>query len=189
MKTDIRIQVTKKILKDSLLELMLITPFDKITIKDICSQANVSRSTFYSHYEDIYSLLRDFEQDLYKNHKIEELISEGTPKSQVLNRRLCAMLTKVNEHNKFYRIYLDNMEAGFVTNVLDEHGKEMVSSWIKSGLFDSRRDAEYAFLFYKSGAIACIQAWLKEPDSDRKSPEEFATSLMKIFSLPPGYSL
>lgn len=186
MKSDIRVQVTKKILKDSLLELMMKTPFDKITIKDICSLSNVSRSTFYSHYEDIYSLLKDFEKDIYKSHKIEELINEGTPKAQILNTKLITMLTQINENADFYRVYLDNMEAGLVTNVLEEHGKELVSSWINSGIFESRKDAEYAFLFYKSGAVACIRSWLKEPENERKSPDEFAGSLMRIMSIPPG---
>ncbi len=39
---------------DSMLERM---PFDKITVTALIKECNISRNTFYYHYEDIYALL------------------------------------------------------------------------------------------------------------------------------------
>lgn len=54
--------ITKKILNDSLLELMQTKPISKITIKEICDLSDMSRSTFYLHYHDQSALLEDIEK-------------------------------------------------------------------------------------------------------------------------------
>lgn len=54
--------ITKKILNDSLLELMQTKPISKITIKEICDLSDMSRSTFYLHYQDQSALLEYIEK-------------------------------------------------------------------------------------------------------------------------------
>lgn len=54
--------ITKKILNDSLLELMQTKPISKITIKEICDLSDMSRSTFYLHYQVQSALLEDIEK-------------------------------------------------------------------------------------------------------------------------------
>ncbi len=51
-KTDRRIQRTRKLLQDALINLILEKGYDKITIQDIIDRANIGRSTFYAHYLD-----------------------------------------------------------------------------------------------------------------------------------------
>jgi len=58
-----KVQYTRMVLADGLIELMKTKPFDKITVRELCDLANVHRSTFYIHYEDIYALLRVIEDD------------------------------------------------------------------------------------------------------------------------------
>lgn len=50
---------TAKKMNDSLLYLLEKKDFEFITVKDICSLANVNRSTFYLHYENTYDLLEE----------------------------------------------------------------------------------------------------------------------------------
>lgn len=61
---DKRIRKTKKNLKATLIEMMNEIPFEEITITDLCKQADISRITFYSHYNDKYALIDDFFQDM-----------------------------------------------------------------------------------------------------------------------------
>ena len=49
MKENRRIQMTKKLLKESVFELMEQKPLNKITIKEICENADVNRTTFYKY--------------------------------------------------------------------------------------------------------------------------------------------
>ena len=52
-----RVKMTQKLLKDSLIELMEQKNIRQISIKEICEQADVSRSTFYTYYGSQYDLL------------------------------------------------------------------------------------------------------------------------------------
>lgn len=62
---DRRVKRTTKRIESALTELMLEIPFEKITVQDIIDRADVSRSTFYAHYENKDDLLTsDFEQVL-----------------------------------------------------------------------------------------------------------------------------
>ncbi|MDR2718962.1 MAG: TetR/AcrR family transcriptional regulator, partial [Treponema sp.] len=54
---DHRVRYTRKILKDNLISLMKERPVADIGIKEICARAEVSRSTFYVYYENVYHLL------------------------------------------------------------------------------------------------------------------------------------
>jgi AcrR family transcriptional regulator len=56
-KTDRRSLRTRQLLSTALVELMLRKRYDEITVQDIIDQANVGRSTFYSHYLDKEDLL------------------------------------------------------------------------------------------------------------------------------------
>ena len=56
-KTDARVRRTRDALGDALIALMQEKPFDTITVQDVLDRARVSRSTFYSHYNDKDDLL------------------------------------------------------------------------------------------------------------------------------------
>lgn len=58
-----RTQMTRRLLKDALIELLQFKRLEKISVREVCTRADVNRSTFYDHYEDIYDLMRDMERD------------------------------------------------------------------------------------------------------------------------------
>lgn len=59
MKKNIKLEKSKITLREALIQLLSERDFSKITINDICQQANVGRSTFYNHYKDKITLLED----------------------------------------------------------------------------------------------------------------------------------
>ena len=52
-KVDLRVQRTKKVLKDTFKDMFLIMNFEQITIKDLCERSMINRRTFYLHYNSI----------------------------------------------------------------------------------------------------------------------------------------
>ena len=72
--TDLRVQRTKKILKDTFNEMIVTTDFEKITIKDLCDKAMINRRTFYLHYSSIEDILEDFISDY--THEYYDLIKD-----------------------------------------------------------------------------------------------------------------
>ena len=82
--TDRRIQRTRELLKDALMQLIAEKGYDSVTIQDITEKANLGRTTFYLHYESKEALLLDHHFD-FASHLIlrpltyEELVNEIPP--------------------------------------------------------------------------------------------------------------
>lgn len=53
---DIRIQKTQAAIKNAFFELRAQKSVEKITVKELCQRAQINKSTFYTHYDDIYAL-------------------------------------------------------------------------------------------------------------------------------------
>lgn len=62
-KTDRRTLITKSLIKDALLELLHSTPYEKITVTAICKQAEITRATFYLHYDNTDAILDELLDD------------------------------------------------------------------------------------------------------------------------------
>ena len=63
---DRRIIKTKKNLKATLIGMMSEIAFEQISITELCKRAEISRSTFYSHYSDKYALVDDIFNDMLR---------------------------------------------------------------------------------------------------------------------------
>ena len=61
---DIRIEKTERAIKAAFMELRAQKPLEKIKIKDLCTLAEINKSTFYAHYQDIYALADQLENEL-----------------------------------------------------------------------------------------------------------------------------
>ena len=61
-----RIKLTKRIIKTAFIELLHKKSLEQITVTELCSAADVNRSTFYDHYSDFNMLLREIESDFLK---------------------------------------------------------------------------------------------------------------------------
>lgn len=68
-KEDLRVARTRKLLCNTLLDMMEEQPIEKISVIDLCERAMVNRATFYAHFEDKYHLLNfaleELKDDLY----------------------------------------------------------------------------------------------------------------------------
>ncbi|AJS58258.1 TetR/AcrR family transcriptional regulator [Paenibacillus sp. IHBB 10380] len=71
MNEDIRIYKTKIAIERGFIELLKHNDFKDITIKKICDQSLIGRSTFYSHYLDKYDLLEKIVKQYASDFKYE----------------------------------------------------------------------------------------------------------------------
>ena len=68
---------TKRRLREGLLRLLEEKPINEISVKELAELVDVNRGTFYFHYQDIYDLLRDMEQDFFEN--FDRMLSGNAP--------------------------------------------------------------------------------------------------------------
>lgn len=66
-KTDRRSVKTQRALKKAFAALLNQKPLKNITVKELTDLADIHRATFYTHYEDVLDLYRDFESDIFEN--------------------------------------------------------------------------------------------------------------------------
>lgn len=64
-------QATKQAIQSSFRTLLLAKPLDRITVRDIVEDCNLTRNTFYYHYEDIYDLFDD-----YLDNRMQQVLEE-----------------------------------------------------------------------------------------------------------------
>ena len=56
-KTDRRTLYTKNVIKDALLEALEDKNFEQITVTDVCRRAEITRATYYLHYQSLTEVL------------------------------------------------------------------------------------------------------------------------------------
>jgi hypothetical protein len=71
---------TEQLFCDKLIELMRVTPFLQIKVKDLVSYAGTCRSTFYNYFDSIYDVLQKVEDDFFA-----ELEREATKHIRMLS--------------------------------------------------------------------------------------------------------
>lgn len=87
---------TKHLLAQSLQELMVTTPLEKISVNDIVDHAGVGRNTFYYHFEDKYDLV-----NWYFQSGITQFLVESSAYSS-WGSLLTALETYFLENKVFY---------------------------------------------------------------------------------------
>jgi len=75
-KLDRRVQRTRELLRNALMQLIREKGYDAITIQDITDKANLGRTTFYLHYETKDELLLDHHADFSTALNIRTLTPE-----------------------------------------------------------------------------------------------------------------
>ena len=63
-KTDARVRYTRRVIKETFLDLLAKKPVNRITVKEVCEGAEINRATFYAHYRDCFALLESIEREL-----------------------------------------------------------------------------------------------------------------------------
>ena len=61
---DLRIQKTRRNIFNAFIELREKFPLERITVKELCERAQISKQTFYLHYHDMYDLSEQIEASM-----------------------------------------------------------------------------------------------------------------------------
>lgn len=155
-KTDLRIVKTKKILFNSLLNLMKMKNFEKIKISDICEESLVNRSTFYAHYDDKYELLIDlFEERKLSLLKVFEDNENKAFSKEYLMELLSILIDHIEENKEIYSAILANNRNGILIDFLIDAIEKDVSEKLKgnSEIKNSDLPLDIIVKFYAGGLI------------------------------------
>ncbi len=185
MKQGRKTRYTQMVLQDSLVELMKQKPIAKITIKELCENADINRTTFYAHYTDQYDLLQKMEEEClsYAKGAISNLMGEED------QHEMMKLLEEV------FQYIIDN--RNHIQILMSEQGdinfqKQLFAMIYEScgiSLFpDKNADIgmkEYYFIYAVSGSVGLLQHWLK--DDVMKSAREMADFIYSVAGIAHSF--
>ena len=161
---------TKRRLREGMLQLLEEKAINEISVKELTELVDVNRGTFYFHYQDIYDLLRDMEQDFFEN--FDRTLSENKPALDgdgfpVLDAEgapyLHAVFSFIDQNRDFCRIMLSPRgDMQFVELVKHRVDSQCRFFWqiLAPGADEERRGMYNAFLI--NGLIGLIQEWVND---------------------------
>lgn len=165
-KNEIKYFNTAQKMDDALIILLEKKPFEFITIKDICNEANVNRSTFYLHYESILDLLEEviensneaFSNYFNEPHEFNFLSDSNEDLILINDKYLIPYLNFIKDNKKIYQAAKNNLKL-FNVDVYSSR----VYSTIINKIFDrfniNNEHREYIFSFYISGINSLVLKW------------------------------
>ncbi len=149
-----RVRMTKSMMKSALLELLEKKPLEKITVTDVCTLADVNRSTFYAYYVDVGMLLTEIEDDVLSQLPVlsgEELSSgdfidvvEEFFEYVRNNKRLFRTLLVIRDSGNFNRRLVDVVMEKY-RSPLDKNNE------IKD---------RYEYIYCVNGVVGILKEWI-----------------------------
>lgn len=174
-KTDRRVKYTLMVIRQSFVKLLRQKPLSKITIKEICEDADVNRATFYAHYLDQYDLLHQIEIGIIDD--INQYLNSYDLKnvSKVPAQMLDKILEYIKDNAEIFNLLLlsSNADIQFQQEITKIIGQQHFSK-----MAADKEDSEYVFLFFANGAIGLITKWLK--DGMKKPVKEMAGLILRL---------
>ncbi|MDR1030841.1 MAG: TetR/AcrR family transcriptional regulator [Treponema sp.] len=151
---------TKKALQESLLELMKSKSILHITIKDICALADISRSTFYTYYDNQYDLLKQIEEETFV-YFAELLKKYGKKRSKQEMLKLAEEILYTIANSSLRVLLSENGDIDFQKRFISRfiHQVQMMD-YVTETSGDPIL-GEYYSVYIVNGSSALVQHWLK----------------------------
>ena len=152
-------EVTKRALEQSLKNLLLKKPLNKITINDIAEDCGINRMTFYYHFKDIYDLVEwsclEDAQKALKEKKTYDTWQEG----------LLQIFYAVRENKPFIMNVYHALSREQIENYLFRLTRDLIMNVIKEcskGMNITVSEQSFIADFYKYSFVGVMLDWIKK---------------------------
>lgn len=176
-KEDQRIRLTKRILKETLIEMLATADIDRISVTALCRRAEINRSTFYQHYGAPKDVLLDIERDF--SQQTAKLMQDDEPRSS-FEQRLTKVCTYIYENAEMQKRIFRNTSDAELADVFSDSGFPI---WDASIYFQTHHETDelsrrLASVFINFGSFHVIREWILKDIA--KSPAEVAAIICNI---------
>lgn len=166
MSTDKRVTYTKMFLRESLLSLLENKPLSRITVKEICEDADINRSTYYSYYKDPRDQFNELEQNLFDEltlyiesaaDSLHKPVRSLTDQShyQILRR----ILHYMEDNKKIFRILINRSESYYLQRDILRFFDREVFTEVRIEL-DLDIEKQLQYVYASAGSLGLIGHWL-----------------------------
>ncbi len=146
-----RVAMTRRMIKEALIFLMEEKDFAKISISDICTKADINRSTFYSHYKDTRQVISDIEDDIISRFPV----IEGYDKDFRLAIR--SIFAFIKENSELITIMVvKRRDDSFMEKII----KTALTRYEHLSTESNEERMRLNYIFCVSGIIGIIREWI-----------------------------
>lgn len=170
-----RVRLTKQLLRKSLIDLLAGKSIHKISVREVCENAQINRTTFYKYYGSPYDLLKDIEDTVLA--QIEAWLTEEENQGLDDVRQLTRIASFMNENLSLCRLLINNtVDLQFMERLLRLPN---IQRLLGEQLLGEYRDEEidYMYQFVVNGGFFMIKAWINK--DVREAPEKIAALLLR----------
>ena len=166
---------TKRRLRESLMKILKRKPLSNVTVKELIDDADVNRSTFYFHYQDVNSMVSEMENNFFNDflHALDAI-------EQKSHDAITILFECLRDHMELCRILLGaNGDMGFVEKMKKIVETKCSAIWEQAvpGMGESDRNVLDSFLI--GGVMSTIQNWVMT-DGERQEPGEISQVLNRL---------
>lgn len=173
-----RILMTKRMLKEAVIELLNEGSAKQLSVRTICLRAGVNRSTFYAHYPDQDTLLTEMTQETIQ---AAQAFAGAWFGKEDYSENLVKMLEYYKANASFFLSLLKtDFTQPFIDCVEQSIWEQYCEKKIARGMIPTKED-RYGVAFTTAGSINVVQQWLKK-EKPKESTEEIARLLLHLYS-------
>lgn len=169
---------TKARLRDAMTQLLHEKPFDQITTTELVKVAKISRSGFYTHYQDKYEMIDQYQKTLINTIQYVFEKNDGDLQKTMLETY------EFLDNNEIYAALLSENGSKEIHQFMQAKLKSMIENSIIPR--DSRRNNLgrlgniYAATYYANAMFGLTQAWIRR--KRKETPEEITKILSKLIN-------
>ena len=172
-----RVLHTKQLLQNALLKLLKTTPLRAVSIRDLCREAGVNRTTFYNHYGSQYDLLGDISQR-FLTSIADRLNSASSSDRESVHHRVAQVFEYIDEIRDLSILLLNNnVDPGFAERLfsLPKIG-DLLDAALANCRDGQHRAATVSFVIH--GSYQLLLEWINQ--EDRLPPQEQAGIILQL---------
>ena len=151
-----RVKMTKRMMKEALIDLLDKKSLEKITVTEICKNADVNRSTFYAYYEDIGTLMLEIEDEV-----LEHVTVYSENFNDYTDKRMLEVFEEFFDYVKgtakiFRVLVVQHDNSNFSRRMLDTIMEKYKMSLECKGDFPTK----YTYIYSVSGVLGIMGEWI-----------------------------
>ena len=163
-----RVMLSKRLVKEGLTHLLEKESVHKISVRALCEEAGINRSTFYKYYGSPYDVLAEMEEELLDNVR-RALCAENAATDREKIEALCAYFER---YVPSVRVLIgNNVDPAFPERLFNlPQVRQMILERLGSRC--DKEEQNYVYVFLVNGVYRLVQEWILS--DSRKSFSEIA---------------
>lgn len=151
-------------------------PLSRITVREVCERAGINRSTFYTHFRDVYDVGKSVEKRM--SEMAGETFMNRLQEGNSLRMGFEGLFGFIREYKEFYLLYLGEFyRVRAIEMMIEPHQERLRQVDPKELGCVVEGELEYRQDFFSAGLAAMLYRWLK--NDCRETPGQLFEILMR----------